>query len=300
MNPHKHAKATRILSLLVVGTLMGSCRGEREPSRGSDVAFSGERALALVETQVGFGPRAPGSAGHERIQGWLVGELNRRELSVKEQVFHREGVRLVNILGTRELAEGSEFIVLGAHYDTRPIADAAGSDSPVPGANDGGSGVAVLLELADVLVESELACRLEFAFFDAEDSGGAAGWEWALGSGHYVSELETKPNAVIIVDMVGDRDLQLPRELNSDRELQSEIWQTAEALGHDAFMDEPGFSMIDDHTAFVREGIPAVDIIDFEYPYWHTLEDTLDKVSAASLETVGRTLQIWLLRRCSP
>jgi Zn-dependent M28 family amino/carboxypeptidase len=227
-----------------------------------------------------------------------VSELEVRDYFIVVQPFSNQGISLRNVIGKAEGEGSGETILLGAHFDTRPIADESRSSLPVPGANDGGSGVAVLLELGEIIHARELGCHLQLVFFDAEDSGGLEGWEWAMGSAHYVEQESQPPDAVVIVDMVGDRDLQLPRELNSDHGLQSELWDTGRELGYDAFSDDPGFGMTDDHTAFVRAGIPAVDIIDFEYPYWHTPEDTLDKVSASSLEAVGRTVHSWLLKRC--
>ena len=190
-------------------------------------------------------------------------------------------------------------VVLGAHYDTRPQADLDPSDpaAPVPGANDGGSGVAVLLELAAAMPPETLPRAVWLVFFDAEDSGGIDGWEWIVGSSHFVETLEVEIEAAVLVDMVGDADLRLPLELNSTGALQQQIWLAARTLGYGAFVAEPGPSILDDHTPFLRAGIPAVDIIDIEYPPWHTQADTLDKISPASLEQVGRTLQTWLSRQ---
>jgi Zn-dependent M28 family amino/carboxypeptidase len=164
----------------------------------------------------------------------------------------------------------------------------------VTGANDGASGVAVLLELARVLPE-EAAQTTWLVFFDAEDQGNISGWDWILGSRLFAESLEQLPEAVVIVDMVGDANLQLPREGNSDEAVASEIWAAAAELGYaDIFRDEIKYHMLDDHIPFIERGIPAVDIIDFDYPYWHTSEDTLDKVSAESLQVVGDALLSWL------
>lgn len=291
-------EAMRILALcLPVGlTLLVGCSPlrMRQPE-----AFDGERALAMVAEQVDFGPRPPGSEALDQTRLWIESELEAAGWGPSRQSFDYQGVTLVNLVASN--AAHGPLIVLGAHYDTRPVADqdpdpAAGA---VPGANDGASGVAVLLELARVVKPTELACSLEIAFFDGEDSGGLGGWEWIVGSTHYADSLPAAPSAVVVVDMVGDRSLQLPRELNSNADLQSEIWQVAEELGYqDSFLDRPGYSMLDDHTPFLRKGWPAVDIIDFDYPAWHTTDDGLAEISADSLQTVGRTLQVWLQRRC--
>ncbi len=164
----------------------------------------------------------------------------------------------------------------------------------MPGANDGASGVAVLIELAHVLDRNRLSQPVWLVFFDAEDSGNIGGWDWIVGSTHYADNLAADLEAVVIVDMVGDRDLQLFVEKHSDPGLVQEIWSVADTFGYQAFVNTPKYSIIDDHLPFLRKGVPAVDIIDFDYPYWHTTRDTVDKVSADSLEQVGRTLEHWL------
>lgn len=262
--------------------------------------FDGRAALSLVEKQVEMGPRHPGTAGHEAIQGWIASELQDLAWETMASSFPYQGVTLTNISGRLDGAAGP-FIVLGAHYDTRPVADRdqAHPDSPVPGANDGGSGVAVLLELARVLPARGLACDVQLAFFDGEDSGNLEGWEWAAGSRHFAGELTREPSAVVVVDMVGDRDLDLPMERTSSADLAAEIWQAAAERSLDAFRAEPGPSVLDDHTPFLARGWRAVDIIDMAYPFWHTTEDTLDKISAESLDQVGEALLAWLGTVCS-
>ena len=207
---------------------------------------------------------------------------------------------MTNISASLGEASGP-LILLGAHYDTRRLADRDPTrpDLPVPGANDGGSGVAVLLELARVLPPRALACQIRLAFFDGEDNGGLDGWEWAAGSRQFAQALEREPLAVVVVDMVGDRELALPIERTSSPDLAAEIWSAAGQQGLDAFHTEPGPSVLDDHTAFLSRGWRAVDIIDLTYPYWHTTEDTLDKVSAGSLEQVGEGLLAWLGTICA-
>jgi Zn-dependent M28 family amino/carboxypeptidase len=192
---------------------------------------------------------------------------------------------------------------LGAHYDTRIFADNDPDPSnhslPVPGANDGASGVAILLELARVLPEDSVPVWL--VFFDAEDNGRIDTWDWILGSTEFVENNPVQPQAVVIVDMIGDADLNIYKEKNSNSELTNEIWNIAKSLEYDSvFFPEYKHSMIDDHTPFLRAGIPAVDIIDFDYPYWHTLQDTPDKVSGASLQAVGETLQVWVVGHTQP
>jgi Zn-dependent M28 family amino/carboxypeptidase len=262
-------------------------------------AFSGEKALADVQTQVAFGPRTPGSEGHAQVQAWIRSELEAAGWIVEVQSSERMGHPIENIVARR--SDESPQVILGAHYDTRFVADndpaPQNHDQPVPSANDGASGVAVLLELARALPAESVPVWL--VFFDAEDNGRIEGWDWILGSRAFVEQNPNlAPRAVVIVDMVGDADLNLYLERNSTPALRDEIWAVAASLGYgNVFIAEEKYSMLDDHTPFLEAGLPAVDIIDFNYPYWHTLEDTPDKVSADSLRAVGVTLLEWLTQQ---
>ena len=267
----------------------------------ADEGFDSEAALRLIEEQVEMGPRFPGSPGHAEVQSWLGEQLAARGWEVQSTPFAYRGKTLRNITGRREPGIGP-LILLGAHYDTREFADRdpATTRAPVPGANDGASGVAVLLELARVLGRQEPTCDLRLAFFDGEDNGNIGDWEWAAGSKEYADGLEREPLAVVVVDMVGDRDLSLPVERTSTPDLVAEIWSAARRAEAAAFIEEAGPSVLDDHTAFLERGWRAVDIIDLDYPAWHTVDDTLDKVSADSLDQVGETLLVWLAETCLP
>ncbi|MFL7795247.1 MAG: M28 family peptidase, partial [Anaerolineae bacterium] len=197
-----------------------------------------------------------------------------------------------NIVG--RLGQGP-VIIIGAHYDTRRSADMEDASVPVMGANDGASGVAVLLELARTLDRNKLENEIWLTFFDAEDNGRLDDWEWCVGSRYMAQNLAITPESVVVVDMIGDADQNIYYERNSDSVLQVRLWDIAAALGYsDTFIDEYGYAIYDDHRPFIDRGIPAVDIIDFDYPYWHTTQDTPDKVSAESLERVGRVLEVWL------
>jgi Zn-dependent M28 family amino/carboxypeptidase len=136
--------------------------------------------------------------------------------------------------------------------------------------------------------------RIELVMLDAEDNGEIPGWSWCQGSDIYAASLKGKPDAVVIIDMIGDADLNIYREQFSDQGLTSEIFKTAARLKIRQFIDEPKYAMDDDHIPFIRRGMRAADLIDFDYPYWHTTADTLDKVSAASLQAVGDVLLAWL------
>lgn len=285
--------AMRITIVLAMLAATAACAHPRPGEAGPH--FDGERALTLVGDQLAFGPRIPGSPAHQAAADWIISQLAQAGWQTEEQVFEADGQTLRNLIATSGHSDAAP-ILLGTHYDTRPIADRDPEmpDQPVPGANDGASGVAVLLEIANVLDLSRLPAPLWLAFFDGEDGGGAAGGEWILGSRHFAQHLTVEPRAVIIVDMVGDADLQLYFEHNSDFDLASSIWATANQLGYRAFIPFPKHALVDDHIPFLDLGIPSVLIIDFDYPYWHTTHDTLDKVSADSLQQVGRTLEVWL------
>jgi hypothetical protein len=258
--------------------------------------FSGDHAYAHVVNQVALGPRLVGSDA-----GWNAGEeimhqLNKLDWEVDSQEFVFRGIKGRNIIAR---SGSGPIVMLGAHYDSRPTADreyqSESRHLPVPGANDGASGVAVLLEIARVLDVDSTGHQVWLAFFDAEDRGGIEDWPYSVGAGLMLDKLESAPEAVVIVDMVGDADQQIFFEKFSDRGLSAEIWEVAERLGYGAqIVPQLRHAVGDDHLPFIRAGIPAISMIDFDYRYWHTLEDTPDKLSPDSLERVGRTLVAWL------
>lgn len=260
--------------------------------------FDGETTLQLVADQLAFGPRYPGSEGHLLLRDWIQAELEAKNLDVALEQFSYKGFGAMNIVGKANVGAGP-IIILGAHYDTRARADQSGVDDPVLGAVDGGSGVAVLLELADVLEYHTIPNEIWFTFFDVEDngSGGIEGWGWIAGS-TYMAEKLPEPidqyEAMVLVDMVGQVQQELYYEANSNPAVREELWMIAAEQGYSDFIPTNKYSMIDDHIPFLRRGIPAVDIIDFDYDGWHTINDTLDQMSADSLERVGRVIEIWL------
>jgi hypothetical protein len=256
--------------------------------------FLGEAAYVHVLKQVEFGPRPTGSEAGRRTGDYIIGALRAAGWEVEEQPFVYQGVPGRNIIAR---AGKGPVALLGAHYDTRLRADQdpdpARQSEPVMGANDGASGVAVLLELARSLDKENLPYEVWLTFFDAEDNGRLDGWDYIAGSRYMAQNLEVAPEMVVIADMIGDADQQIYKERNSTPELIERIWSIADELGYGAyFIPEYKWSMVDDHTPFLEAGIPAADLIDFDYPYWHTTQDTADKVSAESLERVGRVLEV--------
>ncbi len=259
--------------------------------------FNGNRAYVDVINQVEMGARYPGAKGHDEIILYINDELERSGWQVDRQVTELNGKAVINLIASRD--EDPEYVLLGAHYDSRILADRDQVEDlrnePVPGANDGGSGVAVLLELARTLPD-DLPLSTRLVFFDAEDNGGIEDWDWILGSRAYVRDIDPLPKIAVILDMIGDSDLQVYYERNSDQVIREDIWRVADDLGFEnIFIKEEKHSMLDDHIPFLEAGIPAVDLIDFDYPYWHTTEDTPDKVSPESLQLIGDTITAWLL-----
>ncbi len=266
--------------------------------------FDGDSAYDHLAEQCNFGPRPPGSENLSLCRQYMVDELTESGWHVTLQNFTYLGVECVNVIARGDPEENGS-IVLGAHYDTRPRADQdpnpGNRNIPIIGANDGASGVAILLELADVLPESVKA-EVEIVLFDAEDSGGIDGWDWIVGSNHYVNQLpqfrRDEIAAMILVDLVGDTDLILKRESSSTRSLQDAVWEIAADLGlDDIFVDTVGGSILDDHRPFLTEHIPALDIIQHApFPStWHTLEDIPDNCSPESLDAVGRVVEVFVV-----
>lgn len=260
------------------------------------LVFNAQRAYRDVQDQVALGARTPGSPAYIALQDYIVKTLQTNGWMVETQSGNYAGKTLVNLIGKR--GNQRPWIILGAHYDSRLLADRDPNselrNQPVPGANDGASGVAILLELARTLPRDPDK-EIWLVFFDAEDQGEISGWEWIMGSRYFVSQLERHPDAVVIVDMVGDTNLRIPKERNSNPQLTQEIWSIAHELGYqEYFIDAEGLAILDDHVPFLELSIPAVDVIDFDYPYWHTTHDLPDKVSPYSLEIVGRTLYHWI------
>ena len=259
--------------------------------------------MPLVQMQMDLGPRIPGSDAHAQFIAQAASILEESGWSVKSTPERYRGKTVQNIVADRGTDTGSgKWIVIGAHFDSRIQADQekhqADRRLPVPAANDGASGAAVLLGLAKTLPKLENQ-RVTLAFFDAEDQGNLMGWpDWCLGSqllAEQYGSLERKPDAVIVIDMIGDADLNIYRERNSDKQLTDELFTIAKKLGYSKkFINQEKYAMTDDHVPFLNQGIPAADLIDFDYPWWHTLGDTADKVSEESLQAVYKVLFAFL------
>ena len=283
-----------------VGVLiLAAACGEAQPTR----AFDASTALRFAGTQVAFGPRVPGSVGHERMAAWLDSTLGIRADSLVVQRWTHVTARgdslpLTNFIARFNVA-ATERILFLAHWDTRPYSDGPGaapgdSAKPVPGANDGASGVAVLLGVADALKATPPGIGVDLLFVDGEDYADFTDQpkDVLIGSRYYaLHQVAPTPLYAVLFDMVGDSDLRIPREGNSvigAPEVVSLVWDAARDRGHGGvFVDDLGTPLTDDHVELQKVGIRAIDVVDFQYPHWHTPNDTMDKISARSLGIVG-------------
>jgi hypothetical protein len=266
--------------------------------------FSGERALALATEFCALGPRVPGTKAHGRGRDFLAGKLRGLGARVELEEFaaasplYAPGTRLTNVVA-RFNPDATTRVLVGAHWDSRPHAD----EDPDPrrrkeavlGANDGASGVAVLLHLAELLSVEPAPIGVDLVFFDGEDGGIPDSLTtFCLGSREHVRRLAgRRPAYAVVLDMVGDRELTLPAEGYSMAyapDLVRMIWGRAAGLGFAEWKLAPEHQIYDDHVPFLEAGIPAVDVIDFDYPFWHTVADTPDKLAASSLAVVGAVL----------
>jgi len=287
---------TWILAAILGLTFAVTAQGQGPASAG----VSGDRAWQHLTAQVDFGPRVPGSPGHAKTLVYLENELRKAGGRVTVDRFTiRMGGKtypMANLYADFGPVSSAPHGMLAAHWDTRPIADydpnPANRSKPIPGANDGASGVAVLLEVARTLGDRPPAKPLRIALWDGEDLGTTDSTMF-YGSRYYVNN-RPLPTWGILLDMVGDRDLRIPQEAYSAQyapDLTRRIWNSARALGHGSvFPSRVGPAVNDDHLPFIDKGIPFVNLIDFDYPYWHTLGDTPERCSPRSLEIVGNVV----------
>lgn len=322
---------------LLASSMLAGCSGNGPPpaattppaNGGEDgnLTFSGAAAFALAREQVlrddgSVRFRVPGTPGNDEAAALIAARL--RDAGVLTRYHHFNATYdcretpMHNVVGILPGRVGSEVIYVGAHYDSRPVAEKdpneSRRDDPIPGANDGGSGVGVLLELARAMGNhTRTNASIVFLFFDGEDGGnvgGAACTQWILGSRAFADSLApadvAKARGMVLVDLVGDPGLRLPREGRSaeaqNRALGDRIWSVAGGLGYaSTFVNATSFQIQDDHVPFIERGIPSVDLIDLRetgsaFPATHhTHDDDLDHLSAASLEKVGRTLERFLV-----
>ncbi len=264
--------------------------------------FNKDSAWNYLLKQTSFGPRNPNSIGHQRCLTYLHNELKqstKTQLFQFQQVGYNENLYLTNIFASFR-PELKNRILLLAHWDTRPRSEndkiISKRSVPLIGANDGASGVAVLLEIARILKYNPPPIGIDILFVDGEDYGIKQDLEYfSLGAEHFAKNKPASyhPQYAILLDMVGDKDLQINTEINSMKfapGLSKEVWRRAEQLKLSQFNPEPKYEIYDDHIVLNEYGIPTIDLIDFDYPYWHTTEDTPDKCSKESLDAVGKLI----------
>ena len=281
---------------VAVITALIACAGQPAPSTPK---FDGNRAFEDLRQQVDFGPRPAGSAALKQTRDYIKKQLVAAGLTPEEQPFDAQTplgvIHMVNIRATLPgQTQGRGRIVIGGHYDTKLI-----KEFKFVGASDGASSAAFLLEMARALKGRVNPLQIELLFLDGEEA--VVDWnlpnfkDHTYGSRYYVEQLKKTGTvkdvrAFILVDMIGDKSLDIHREGNSTPWLTDEIWAAAKRLNRPEFHDDV-FPVEDDHLEFLEAGIPSVDLIDLQnYPPWHTAADTLDKVSGRSLQIVGEVL----------
>lgn len=293
-----------VVVLVACQAKAGAGGGGGSGGGGGNVAreFNGPAAFKYVEQQLAFGPRVPNTPGHQKTGDWLLAELRARADTVIVQEIHQttskgQKLKLRNFFA-RFRPHATDRVLFLAHWDTRPFADKSANLGqqrlPVPGANDGASGVAVLLGIADALKAKPSTIGVDLLFVDGEDYGDFTdSTETLIGARYFAKHLPPGYTTLfaVLFDMVGDRDLQIIQEGYSAQnapEVVQRVWQTADRLGYGRiFVNRVGQALIDDHVPLQQAGIRAIDVIDFDFPYHHTTEDTIDKVSAESLQIVG-------------
>ncbi len=291
--------ATKLSPALLLTILLAGCGRNPAPEIQWRM-FSGERAYSQAQKIVDFGPRPSGSPALARLTVSLTTQLQEYGLAADEQTFiaptPRGPVQFRNLVARTRGARGGpgQVILIGAHYDTKWM-----TNTTFVGANDGASGAAVLLEMARV---ASTQPNLWFVFFDGEEATREYAEEDGLhGSRFFVEELKASGRinwvkAMVLLDMVGDARLNISMPVNSDPKLVEQVFEAARDAGHRDYFSYGKSEIVDDHLPFLRAGIPAVNLIDFEYgsapglnDYWHTGRDTMDKIVPRSLEITGQT-----------
>ena len=300
-----------MLVLLTLCVLM-ACKGDakegsaaqRNPAAAASTGFSGSSAYSYAKAQVDFGPRVPGTEAAQKAGDWIIRQMRSRADTVIVQSFTyttADGRKLPlrNIIA-RFRPDLSDRVLYVTHWDSRPKSESGTTQAekkmPVPGANDGASGVGMFVALGDALKRSRPVVGVDLLFTDGEDYGefGPPEVDVLIGAKYFAAHPPTpgyKPIFGVLWDMIGDKDLRIPYEMNSFQqapEVVSRVWQTAADLGYgNVFVQESGGLITDDHIPLLNAGMKVIDVIDLTYPPHHTPHDTMDKVSAKSLAMVG-------------
>lgn len=306
---------------------LSSCSGNsgnttaasESPKPAPEIKFNADSAYSYIKTQVSFGPRVPGTESHRRCAEYIVAELARHGIdTIRTQnaivtAFNSDQLPITNIIGSLN-PQAKDRVLIAAHYDTRPWADNETDEkdrnTPIDGANDGASGVGVMLELARILAQNRPQIGVDFLFVDAEDYGDNSGWgnneeTWCLGTQYWAEHTgytaSNKPRYGIVLDMVGGTNARFHREYYSNKAAKGvvdKVWSTGarSGFGH-IFLNEVGGALIDDHIFIDRAGIPCIDIVECNNtisrsfpPTWHTLSDNMASIDTAPLKAVGQTV----------
>lgn len=267
------------------------------------MSFDEHKAWALLSTLASRGIRPPGTREHQEAIQYLFclmqNVCDRVWLQPFSLKFRGNKIHCANICGFIKGRDTSSTILVGSHFDTRWIADneedETKRDLPIPGVNDGTSGVVIILELARILKQYKPDQNVLFILFDAEDIGNIDGYEFGYGAGYYARHGEMKPDIVIALDMVGGEDMHLTVDLHSFSHLKSrkvfgELFSIGKDFGYPCFFNNRTSLIIGDHYPFLKRKIPALILIDIDYPQWHTHSDTIDYCSMDSLKYIGDVL----------
>jgi glutaminyl-peptide cyclotransferase len=307
----------KILETLALMFICAGCRGE---NARTSTGFSGASAYQYAGAQVAFGPRVPGTPAAKAAGDWIIAQMKKRADTVIVQSFDYRSatgkiIPMRNIIA-RFRPELADRILYVTHWDSRPTSTGrccspeattdAEKNTPVPGANDGASGVGMFIALGDLLKKNKPNVGVDLLFTDGEDYGnfGPPAVDVLVGAQYFADHpLFTgyRPLFAVLFDMIGDKDLRIPQEgnsINSAPEVVQRVWEIAADLGHaDVFVPENGGAIDDDHLPLLKAGYRIIDVIDLTYPPHHTPQDTMDKISAKSLGVVGDVAAALILRQ---
>ena len=318
------------VAALAAAMLACGCRhggaGEGSVSQSADttrqdvgVRFDADSAFSYVESQVALGPRVPGTEASRQCVAFITGELERhgaqmvRVQQATVTAYNGDKLPINNVMAAYR-PELKDRVMLVAHFDSRPWGDSDDREenrmAPIPGANDGASGVGVMLEIARQLGQTEAPVGVDLLFVDAEDYGQSSGFSnhdesWCLGTQYWTRNMpyatDSLPRYAVLLDMVGGMDAKFHREYFSDKaasQVVDRVWAEAARSGYgDRFVNVAGGAVIDDHVFLNRAGIPAIDIIESKNdvtksfnPTWHTMADDMDHIDRSSLKAAGQTV----------
>lgn len=299
-----------VISFLALAASQGGQVPDTQQEQPVPATFQKDLAWKHLVKQCEFGPRVPGTKAHDDCQAYILDEMKKSCENVHVQSFTHawpytgKTYTMSNLIGEQNWKDAKVRVLLTAHWDSRPFADQdpnpANRKTPILGANDGASGVAVLLELMRAVKGRLKDVGVMVLMNDAEDLGPDMP-DMLLGTIYFANHLpDPKPDYGILLDMIGPKDVVVPMEQNSLEqvpEVMNAFYDAMKAAGLEStFPKKTGDWVEDDHFPLIKAGVPTIDLIDFDYKPWHTIGDTVDKCSAESLEKIGKGLEAWLLK----